>query len=390
MDKFQVNKIFDDCFKQLKQQNYTGFDPADLMNTRSKLIKNLPTPFVRLLTIINFLSPINFRKILQIQPTQNTTAMVVIARALLKAYRQTNIEEYKTEAKELEKWMTEKSLCFDDSIGWARVIPYQSRKNFQHASHSTLTFINAFALELYLDLYELEGIEYYLKKAKQVRNHIVNHTNRILRDFGCCLSYINDAQEEVLNASIIAGSALNRYASILNDKEALELSMSILDYILNSQNPDGSWEYSYKANGKPKRQYDFHQCYVLDSIKKYDLSSYNERSAKVEKVFSKGVDFYFKKQFDKKMRPYWRYPVKYPIDIHNISHAVFFVAKYYDEIVESSSKLNSLMSQLMNEYYDRDNHFFYYQKYPFLTVKHNFFRWNTAWTLYALSHTNFN
>lgn len=390
MEIFKTQQIFDDCFKQLKKQDYIGFDPADLMNTSSTLIKNLPSPLIRLLTIFNFLSPINFRKLLKIQPTQNTTAMVVMARALLNKYKETKTVEYITEAQKLEKWMYQRSVSFKDSIGWARVIPYQSRKDFQHVSQSTLTFINAFSLELYLDLYKIEGNEYSLNIAKKISDHIINYTNRINHEFGSCLSYINNANEEVLNASIMAGAALNRYAHIQNDKVALELSMSLLDYILHRQNPNGSWEYSYKANGKPKRQYDFHQCYVLDSIMKYDLSNDNERHKKVENAFSKGLDFYFESQFDKKMRPYWRYPIKYPIDIHNVSHAIFFISKYYKEVPESSSKLNKLLSLLYNEFYDSRKHFFYYQRYPFITVRHNFFRWNTVWTLYALSNLNSN
>lgn len=385
MENFQTQRIFDDCFRQLKIINYTGFDPADLLNTTSGFIKKLPSPVIRILTILNFLSPVNFRKILKIQPTQNTTAMVVMARALLNKYRETNNEEYKSEAIMLSEWMLKKSLRIDNSIGWARVIPYQSRKDFQHENQSTLTFINSFALELFLDLYDIEKNEEYSDIAKKIRNHIVTHTNRIIREKGCCLSYINNAHEEVLNASVMAGAVLNRFAHEFGDSEALELSLNIADYILHRQNPDGSWEYSYKANGKPKRQYDFHQSYVLDSLKRYNFNNDAKRAQKIENAFNKGIDFYFSKQFDNKMRPYWRYPVKYPIDIHNVSHAIYFIVKYFEEIPDASLKLNKLLLLLVNEFYDTKNHFFYYHKYPFFMVRHNFFRWNTVWTLYALS-----
>ena len=64
------------------------------------------------------------------------------------------------------------------------------------------------------------------------------------------------------------------------------------------------------------------------------------------------MDFYFNYQLDKKMRPFWRYPIKYPIDIHNISHAIFFVSKYYSLIPDPSIKLDKLMFILINDYYD--------------------------------------
>lgn len=118
---------------------------------------------------------------------------------------------------------------------------------------------------------------------------------------------------------------------------------------------------------------------------KYNLQNDSGRAQKVKKAFEKGGDFYFNYQFDKKMRPYWRYPIKYPIDIHNVSHAIFFVSKYYKSLPQAKIRLEKLTSLLFTSFYNSKKHYFYYQNYPLLTVKHNFFRWNTAWTLYALS-----
>lgn len=390
MNKSQIPQIFDSCIKQLSKHDFTGYDPADLMNTSYDFIKKLPSPIIRILTVVNFISPVNLRRILKIRPTKNTTAMVVLARALINRFNKTKINTYLVEAKELEKWIINNSIEIDGTIGWSRVIEYQSRRNFQHSSNSTLTFINASALEMYLDLYQITDNQYYLEIATKISAHLVNHTNRINYDFGCCLSYVSNASEEVLNASILAGAALNKFSFISNNNEARELSIRILDYCLYRQNLNGSWEYSYKKNNKPKKQYDFHQCYMLDGIMKYNLENDLVRIQSVNLAFASGMDFYFQYQFDNKMRPFWRYPIKYPIDIHNVSHAIFFVSKYFNVIQDASIKLDKLIALLFDSFYNYSGSYFYYHKYPFLTVKHNFFRWNTVWTLYALSHLNIN
>ena len=88
------------------------------------------------------------------------------------------------------------------------------------------------------------------------------------------------------------------------------------------QNLDGSWYYSFDPDtGKPKKQIDFHQGYVLETIKRIcdfaniDISIY-------DKEIRLGLEFYRKNQFDDNGVSLWRLPKKWPVDIHNQSQGI--------------------------------------------------------------------
>jgi hypothetical protein len=89
--------------------------------------------------------------------------------------------------------------------------------------------------------------------------------------------------------------------------------------------------------------------------------------------------------FDRQMRPFWRYPIRFPIDVHNVAHGIYFLSKYCHLFPQHRERLELLIAQLLDNFYDADEHYFYYHMYPGLVVRHDFFRWNTMWSLRALA-----
>lgn len=381
----EVERVIHDAAAKITANNHMGYDPADLFTSRFSVIKNLPGVFARLFTLVNFYSPINFRGLLGIVPAQNTTAMVLWGITHQKLYMYSGDAKYLKEIDFAVNWLLEHALDVDGTLGWARVVEYQSRSRVVHQSSSSLTLINAKAADLFLRQYILTKDERYLTLTNKVCQHIVKHTNRINRKDGICLSYINTTHHEVLNASIEAGQILNNAYKYLNDPDLLELSSGILSYTVAMQNKDGSWYYSYSPKDKPKDQIDFHQCYMLDGIQSYTVIPDEKLRSERDRAFIIGSRFYIEKMFDKNMKPCWRYPIPYPIDIHNISHGVYFLSKYCSQFPEYEGKLETLLHYMLTEFYDNEKSYFYYQKYPGFTVKHNFFRWNTMWSLYGLA-----
>jgi len=385
----QIGMIIGEGLSRLHNLRYIGYDPADLMNSSWKGLTHFPERLLRFLTILNFYSPVNIRPLLRIRPSQNTTAMVILGRTCLNGYRQTARTEWLDYAQELADWLLQHAIRRDNTLGWSRIIPYQAKSDFMHASGCTLTFINAHAAEFFLDFHEISGDPQWLDCAGSVCQHLLRHTNRLEFPFGICLSYINDAQEEVPNASILAGCVLHRYGRLKKDEEITRLSMSILDYTLHRQNADGSWDFCFDPGKPARRQYDFHQCYMLDGIRKYGYDVGSARQDRIRIAFEKGMTFYLERLFDADMRPFWRYPHKYPIDVHNVSHAVYFLARYNRDVPDAAIRLEKLLGILLDKMYDKRRQYFYYQVYPLYRVKHDFLRWNTAWSLYALSHLPF-
>jgi hypothetical protein len=86
LPRVEIVEIIRHCLDRLEALDYKGYDPADFLNTRRARLKLLPQGLVRLLTILNFYSPINLRGIFRIPPAENTTAMAVLATALLRLH----------------------------------------------------------------------------------------------------------------------------------------------------------------------------------------------------------------------------------------------------------------------------------------------------------------
>jgi len=381
-----IGNIVKDCLAKLEREEFRGYDPSDLLSSEYNFIRNLMAPARRILNLINFYSPINFRKPLRITKQENVTAMILLGNTYLNLFRLDGDESYREKINYIVEWLLEKSLKTDNSIGWSRTIPYQSRMKYTHDERSTLTFINAQAGLLFLNLYEVFGDSCYLKTQGKIANQLLYHTDRITVGEGVCLSYTDNGRDEIPNASILAGEFLNRVSGLIEDEDCYDLSIKILRYVLSVQNRDGSWFYRYINGRKKKKQIDFHQTYMLDSIINYAMIEDQALLEETRRKFKKGCRFYFDRMFDRKIRPYWRYPVFYPIDIHNVSHAVLFLSKNRDYLREYHGRLEPLIKLLINDFYDHEKKYFYYQKYFYYTIKHDYFRWNTAWSLMALSY----
>jgi len=191
--------------------------------------------------------------------------------------------------------------------------------------------------------------------------------------------------QEIPNASILAGAFLIRLATGYGGDAAMrDTAAGILEYTLARQNADGSWYYSFR-NGCGKKQFDFHQVYMLDGIDAYTAAVDGDTRERIAAGFQRGLDFYLN-MFDRQGRPYFRYPHFYPIDIHNVAHGIYFFSKYRDRVKDGETHLAQLLRLCRRYFWNEKLPGFRYQLYPFhWRIGHNFIRWNDAWSVLALT-----
>jgi hypothetical protein len=162
-----------------------------------------------------------------------------------------------------------------------------------------------------------------------------------------------------------------------------KLCIDIVNFVVSRQKDDGSWAYSENENGNERIQLDFHQGYVVESIDSISkLIDFDEANWKVAII--KGLDFYKNVLFDNNGRSNWRYPKRYPIEIHNQSQGIitFSLLKEYRDNFEDFSNL--IAKYTIENMQAKDGHF-YYQKHRFLTNKISYMRWSQAWMFLALT-----
>ena len=114
----------------------------------------------------------------------------------------------------------------------------------------------------------------------------------------------------------------------------------------------------------------------LSQYTKIDIKKYNDK-------IQKGLEFYYNSQFDKEGFAYWRLPKKWPVDIHNQSQGIIAFSKFRD-YNENYLPFAEKIAQWTIENMQGSRGNFYYQKWPLITNKVSYLRWNQAWMMLAL------
>ena len=368
----------------IESTNYVGYDPADALNSPFLRKISLGNKLLsRLLTHINTYSPLNFRKILRIEPASNTTALIVIASSLLDLYSISGKERYLVKAQIILKRLVEYSSTEYGGMGWGRSIDYQSNRTF-HKKGVPLMFLTAKAGEVFAQAFELTNNEDYLHIAEESCECILKSSSILDNEVGICLSYTPKGSERILNVSAIAASLFATVGTYTDNKTYKHTANELLLYVISRQNRDGSWFYEYDAKNKPKKkQMDFHQGFVLDSL--IDYHKLEEPNESLSSAILKGARFYKERQFLPDGRGKWRYPLLYPIDIHDQAQGIITFSKMGHFDSNYLKFAESIVQWTLDNMYDKDSGCFYFQNWRFFNNKICYLRWNQAWMLKALS-----
>jgi hypothetical protein len=102
----------------------------------------------------------------------------------------------------------------------------------------------------------------------------------------------------VVNASAYRAALLTQASIDFREEKYLSTARRNLNFVLQSQNPDGSWFYS--TEGERDFVDHFHTCFVLKGLAKIEALT-GDRD--VTQAIEKGVDYYVKNLFDEQGMP---------------------------------------------------------------------------------------
>jgi hypothetical protein len=188
----------------------------------------------------------------------------------------------------------------------------------------------------------------------------------------------------VINASAESLHATCKLMSLFNDVDMKETAYNLAEFLINSQNTDGSWIYSKYNNGKVRTQLDFHQGFIIDSLLEYLPFASSNQKDRVISTIQNGSNFYKEKQFLEDGRCHFRYPRLYPTDIHNQTQGIITFSKLGIFNEDYSNFAQKIVNWTISNMKDNQG-CFYYQKYRFFTNKIPHMRWGQAWMMLALS-----
>lgn len=362
----------------VEKEKFRGYDPYDTLNSFfpfrvfGKLVPILALQLQKR-------NPVNIRPLLGIKKECNPKALGLFLQAYCKLQLSKPREDHSKQIDFLFGWLKENyskgysGYCWGYNFDWA-----SSGKYIQRGSPNIV--VTAFVAKGLIAYYELRKDEEALRMLKSIGEFILNDLPRHEAQDGLCFSYTTLGVDHCYNASLLAAEVLAHLYRLTGGTHYRELAAKAGDYVISKQFPDGHWNYSYdEMSGKERVQIDFHQGYVIDSLKTIaEICCPAEVAYK--RAVEKGLEFYRKEQFLESGQGKWRLPRMYPVEIHNQAQGIISFSKekqYLDFAVTIARWTVTHMQSRKG--------FFYYRKLKTYTNKISFMRWSQAWMFVALT-----
>jgi len=391
--------LYDYC----QQNNWSGFDPFDGLNSR--IFNALPLVQNRIgrLVFIQAMkrSPLNFRPIFLVPKEENPKGLAVFCSALL-ILSKTGFNPlppgggglgWGGEGKHISKSLPTAS---DDTIisllnrlialkskdmpyfCWGYNFDWQSRAFFLPKFVPNI-ICTTFAGNALLDAYDKFKDSAHLDMAISAGNFLLEGLNVTRTDDESCFSYTPLDHGQVHNANLLGAAFLSRLYSLTQEKKFLEPAQSAVRYSLRRQNEDGSWPY---GEDKTQRWVDnFHTGYNLVALKRF--FEYTGDTDVLENI-RKGFSFYIANFFTEDGIPKYFHNQLYPIDIHAIAQSIMTLVEFKAYDKDNIDLAKRIFTWSLETMQSKEGYFFYQKKKYFIN-RIPYMRWSQAWMLLALS-----
>ena len=371
---------YDELFSWCRQHDFAGHDPFDALNSRvfqsTPLAQSRNARFIW--TQLVKRSPADVRGLARVPAERNAKGIALFALAQIANYRRVKSEEAAASAREFLSSLLRMRVDGYSGAAWGYNFDWQSRNFF--ASRNTPTIVpTAFAARALLEGQDLQ--DEYLKAARTVCDFILKDLPRSVEtEREVCFSYAPQSDTRIFNASLLAAEVLASVGQLTRETELLELAERATRYVVNNQQPDGSW--SYGTTPKQSWKDNFHTAYVLFSLKRIlDVSQSKEE---FQPALERGYHFWKTNFFLAEGWPKYYDDDPYPVDTHAAASAIVTFLECRDLDPDAPRLAQNVANWTIRNLRDSRG-FFYYQKRRFYTVRKPYMRWTQAWMLYALS-----
>jgi hypothetical protein len=223
--------------------------------------------------------------------------------------------------------------------------------------HTPLITSTPYCFEAFLQAYNIEA----RKKWKLVLESIVRHVCTDIKDFessaaASTCSYTPYDKGLVVNAAAYRGFMLTSAAKFFERDDLWEIGKRNLNYVLESQNADGSW--GYAMDGVRDFVDHFHTCFVMKALAKaHALTGHKP----LLEALKRGVDYYLKNLFaeDGLPRPFAKAPrlTVYKRELYDCAEAINLCLLLRDRFPQLNGKLEEIVSGVLKDWVKGDGSF---------------------------------
>jgi hypothetical protein len=216
-----------------------------------------------------------------------------------------------------------------------------------------------YVYEAFKQAYQMDGADRWRRIMRSVAEHAV----RDYRDFetsatASTCSYTPDPKDSigVVNANAYRAFLLTSAALDFSDEKYRRVARRNLNFVLESQNRDGSW---YYANDGQRDFVDhFHTCFVMKALAKIELLT---NDPECTAAIKRGVQYYVTKLFDERglPKPFSRPPriIVYRRELYDYAECVNLAILLRGRFPELDRILSIVVDVVLRVWQRRDGSF---------------------------------
>lgn len=198
-------------------------------------------------------------------------------------------------------------------------------------------------------------------KWRRILESIARHVCTDIKDLGLSetastCSYTPFGKVGVVNASAYRAFTLMSAANFFGDGHFMETARRNLNFVLESQNDDGSWPYA--VDGRRNFVDHFHTCFVMKSLAKIYFLTGNDDCLD---ALGRGVDFYLKNLFseDGMPRPFAKAPrlTVYRCELYDCAECINLCLLLRSHFPQLEKTLETVLSGILANWMKPDGSF---------------------------------
>ena len=361
----------------VERHDYQGYDPGDGLNSFLRPLAFGNRLAERALLQVVWKSPINFRPLIGIKPSDSTKARGYMAAGYLTRFSITQTASDQANALRCLDWLIRNTAAGDVGFAWGNHFDFVTRSGRNPAGSPIIVWTSLIG-QAFLQAYETTRRGEYLDVAKGVCRWILN-LPREKTDRGTCLSYVPWGQSSIHNSNMLGAAMLASTWKYTRAPELLEIATSAMLYSCSRQREDGSWWYGED----PKYHWidSFHTGYNLDSLKRYQDSTGDDR---FRDNFRQGLRYFKDIFFEESGCPRYYHNRTQPIDIQCASQGIESLAFCADEDL-SCLGLSMKVARWTIDNMQDPTGYFYFRKYPMMIARTPYIHWGQATMFKALT-----
>jgi hypothetical protein len=193
----------------------------------------------------------------------------------------------------------EKSRCLGyQHRCWGYPFDWETRQGTLHEGTPMIT-TNPYVYEAFHTVYEIDKDPRWFDAMRSIARHAVEDIKDFpVSDTASACSYTPFDKGGVINAAAYRAFLLTSASIDFGDEQYWKIAERNLNFVLESQNSDGSWFYS--IDGVRDFVDHFHTCFVLKALAKIDQLKPSE---KCRRAIDKGIEYYLGNLLDEKGLP---------------------------------------------------------------------------------------